>query len=271
MPKLSILLLLPLLAQAATIEFALNRMYNFDFNAADREMDRYIAEKPEDPLGYTFRSAAYLFRELDRLAILEGEFFASDKKFLDKKKPAPDLALKLRFRESLDLSRQKAQSLLNSDPNHRNALFALCLDAGLTSDYTALIEKRQLGSLSDARESQAYAVRLLKLDPDYADAYLTTGVTEYLLGSVPFFVRWFLHFDEVQGSKAVAVDRLKLVVKKGKYLGPFAKILLVIVHLREKRPQSAEILLSELSREFPENPLFQKELQKLRPTLKGTK
>ncbi|MEO5952529.1 MAG: hypothetical protein ABIQ44_08715, partial [Chloroflexia bacterium] len=75
---------------AATIERGLNRMYNFDFDGADREMELYVAEHPSDPLGPTFRAASLLFRELDRLMILEGEFFASDKRIADKKKLSPD-------------------------------------------------------------------------------------------------------------------------------------------------------------------------------------
>ncbi len=269
MPRLICLLVASVgLSQAATIETALNRMYNFDFPAADREMDRFIAEYPPDPLGQTFRAAAYLFRELDRLSILEAEFFASDKKIADKKKLSLDLPLKERFLAAIDASKVKAEARLATDAADKSALFALCLNAGLVSDYTALIEKRQLGSLSHARESQAYALRLLKLDANFADAYLTTGITEYLLGSVPFFVRWFVRFDDAEGSKTLGVDRLKIVVEKGKYLGPFAKILLTIVDIREKRPSSAEVRLMELSRDFPENPLFRRELQKLRPKIR---
>ena len=83
--------------EAATIERALNRMYNFDFNSADQEMNAYIAEHPQDPLGYTFRASALLFRELDRLAILEAEFFSSNKRVMNEKKLNPDAKLKERF------------------------------------------------------------------------------------------------------------------------------------------------------------------------------
>jgi hypothetical protein len=254
--------------QGATIERALNRMYNFDFPSADTEMTAYIAEHPEDPLGYSFRAAAYLFRELDRLSILEAEFFASDKRILEKKQLKPDAALKEQFLKSLETAKAKANAKLAVNANDINALFAMTLSAGLVADYAALIEKRQLGSLSYAKESHSYAVRVLKVDPSFTDAYLTTGLTEYLLGSVPFFVKWFVRFEEAQGSKTVAVDRLTSVVKKGRYLGPFAKIMLAIIDLREKRPMAAEIRLVELTREFPENPLFRKELEKLRPKLR---
>lgn len=265
------LLTLSLLAgclEAATIERALNRMYNADFDGADREMEAFVAEHPSEALGETFRAASFLFRELDRLKVLEGEFFTSDKRILEKKRLSPDAALKVRFYAVIEVGKQKAQTRLAADANDRDALFALCLNAGLITDYVGLIEKRQLGSLSHAKESQSYAVKLLKIDPSFADAYLTTGLTEYLLGSVPFFVKWVLRFDEAQGDKKLAVERLNQVVAKGRYLGPFAKILLAIIDIREKRPMSAEMRLMELARDFPENPLYKMELEKLRPKLR---
>ena len=265
---LSLILCLPCLAQAASIERALNRMYNFDFTSADQEMSSFIAEHPEDPLGYTFRASSLLFRELDRLSILEAEFFSSNKRVMNEKKLNPDANVKERFLAAIEQSKAMARARLVADPNEKNALFALCLDAGLITDYTGLIEKRQLGSLAHAKESHSYAVKLLKIDPGYTDAYLTTGLTEYLLGTVPFFVKWFVRFEEAQGNKTVAVERLKAVADKGKYLGPFAKILLAIIDMREKRPLGAEMKLVELSRDFPENPLFKKELEKLRPKLR---
>jgi hypothetical protein len=35
---------------------------------------------------------------------------------------------------------------------------------------------------------------------------------------------------------------------------------LAVIHVREKRPGKAEVLLAGLASEFPENPLFRKEL-----------
>jgi hypothetical protein len=266
--RLFVLLLFGIAASAASIDRALNRMYNFDFNSADQEMDGYISSQPSDAVGYSFRAASLLFRELDRLSILESEFFASNKRLTDKKELKPDEQLKQRFLNALDESKSKARSRLLVDANDKNAIFALCLSAGLLTDYLGLIEKRHLGSLTYARESHSHAVKLLKLDPAFVDAHLTTGMTEYLLGSVPFFVKWFVRFEEAEGNKALAVERLKLVVERGKYLGPFAKILLATIDLREKRPRQAEMRLAELNRDFPENPLFKKELEKLRPKLK---
>jgi hypothetical protein len=80
---------------------------------------------------------------------------------------------------------------------------------------------------------------------------------------VPFFVRWVLRFDETKGSKNQAVANLEKVARGGQYFRPFAKILLAIIHLREKRYLDAETQLAELNREYPENPLFKREMDKL--------
>jgi hypothetical protein len=67
----------------------------------------------------------------------------------------------------------------------------------------------------------------------------------------------------VQGSKEQGVKNLQLVVREGHYFKPFAKILLAIIDLREKRPRETEKLLEELARAYPSNPLFRKELARI--------
>ena len=245
--------------QPELLDNAFDRLYRLDFSGAQTNITEFIRKNPGDPVGYAIRSAAYLFYELDRLSILESEFFGNDKRITEKKEVKPDEKIKTELLEAI----AKARSLSGNNPNDKNALFALCIAAGIQTDYMALIEKRQLGSLTYAKESHKYAVKLLGMDPGFYDAYLTTGLSEYLLGSVPFFVRWFIKFDQAQGSKSIAVRNLELVSKQGRYFRPFAKVLLAIVHLREKRPVEAEKLLAELTRQYPENPLFKKELDKL--------
>jgi hypothetical protein len=145
----------------------------------------------------------------------------------------------------------------------------MCISQGVATDYMALVEKRQLLSLSPARRSNNYAQRLLRLDPKYYDAYLTTGFSEYMIGSLPFIIRWFVHFDNVSGSKDRGVEDLRLVAREGHYFKPFAKILLGVVDLREKKPQEARDLLIDLARDYPDNPLFRKELAKVTAAIGG--
>ena len=249
--------------EADAIHRALQRMYNVDYAAANRILEEHIAAHPADPLGPAFRGASDLFFELTRLQVLEGEFFADDKRLVEKKKLRPDAKLRLNFDKQVARARQLAEKRLAQKAEDPDALFALCITSGLAMDYGALIEKKQLVSLTHAKDAHRYALRLLKVDPNYTDAYMTTGFTEYLLGSLPFFLRWFVRFEESTGDKNLGLQRLQKVAEKGKYLGPFARIMLSLAHLREKRYLDCEKLLGGLARDFPENPLFKKELQKV--------
>jgi hypothetical protein len=248
---------------APEIDQAFARMYNTDFHGAHALLDRYISTQSSDPLGYAVRASAYLFSELDRLGILESEFFADDKRIIEKKKLVPDADVRQKLFRTIDDSQARATKILASNPDDQNALFAMAITQGVTMDYTALVEKRQLSSLSSARRANSYAQRLLKINPQFYDAYLTTGLNEYLIGSLPFYVRWFVHFDGVNGSKDTGIQSLQLVARSGHYLRPFAKILLAMVYLREKQPHETQNLLAGLTSEYPENSLLRKELAKV--------
>ncbi len=246
------------------IDEAFHHLYNFQFAPAHDVLNRYIAAHPEEPLPYAVRASAYLFTELDRLGILESEFLTDDERIAKKEKPPlPDPKIRAALLKSLDDAQSRANSVLAGNPNDKTALLTLCMDQGVIMDYMAFVEKHQFRSLTPAERSNSYAQRLIKLDPAFQDAYLTAGLSEYLVASLPFFVRWFVHFDNVNGSKTKGVQNLEKVAHDGHYLKPFAKILLGIIDLREKKYRDAQRLLVELNREYPENPLFRKELAKL--------
>jgi hypothetical protein len=113
------------------------------------------------------------------------------------------------------------------------------------------------------KESHNYCQQLLQVDPDYPDAYLTSGFYEYLVGDLPFFLRWFIRFDGVEGDKQKGIERLQFVSKNAKYTASFAKVLLAAVHLREEQPADSVKILAELARDYPHNPLFPREIQRL--------
>lgn len=247
----------------SSVDKAFERLYNFDFSGAHSILNEHLNRAPGDGLGHAVRASALLFEELHRLRILESEFFAEDKRIIEKKKLVPDPRIKTDFDTSLQTAEREAQRILAARADDADALFTLSLVSGLRADYAAFIEKRQFQSLASIRQSQMWSLRLLKSHPAYVDGELTGGACEYLLGSMPFFVRWFVRFDGVEGQKRLATQKLERVAGSGRYLGPFARILLAIVHVREKQPARALTILTQLSRDFPQNPLFRSEAQKI--------
>jgi hypothetical protein len=259
----ALLLLFATATPPTSIDRAFERLYNFDFAGAHAILDTHMREHPTEPLPYAVRASALLFGELHRLRVLESEFFAEDKRVIAKRKAAPDEVTSKAFRTAIQSAQWHAQNTLRSKVEDADALFTMSLVSGLEADYMALIEKRQWQSLGLYEQSQSWSLKLLKAHPSYADAELTGGACEYLLGSMPFFLRWFVRIDGVEGQKSTAARKLERVAASGRYLGPFARILLATVHLREKQPDRALSLLRQLASDYPRNPLFRTESEKL--------
>jgi hypothetical protein len=239
-------------------------MYNFDFAGAHGILDRAIARQPDAPLYPAAKGVAYLFSELDRLKILQMDFFADDDRVIDRRKLTPDPAVRAEIFRRIARARELANERLAAHPGDRDALFAHCVASGQETDYAALIERRRLASFSLAKETQVWARKLTALNPPVYDAYLAVGTVEYVLGSLPFFIRWFIRIENIEGSKQKAARDLQVVAEHGRYYGPFARVLLSVIHLRDKRPREAGELLAGLVEEYPENPLLRRELSRVR-------
>jgi hypothetical protein len=133
----------------------------------------------------------------------------------------------------------------------------------LRGDYAALIEKRNLASLSYMKTSRTIAQKLLTIDPTCYDAYLAVGAENYLLGINSAPVRWMLRMTGAETDKTEGLQRLQLAADKGHYLAPFARLLLAVAALRDKDKQTARNLLAGLAKEFPSNQLYVAELARI--------
>jgi hypothetical protein len=250
---------------ASSVEAGYRQMYNLDFDGAHRTFQTWEDGHPQDPLGPASNAAAYLFAEFARLHVLESELFTDDDKFVHRGKLTPDPTIQAAFEAELKKAEQMADQNLSHAPDDHRALFAKVLAGGLRGDYTALIEKRNLAALSSMKLSRTMAERLLAEDPSYYDAYLAVGVENYLLGTNPAPVRWILHLTGAQTDKGDGLTKLKLTAEKGHYLAPFARLLLAVAALRDHDRGKARELLAALSQEFPQNPLYRRELARITP------
>jgi tetratricopeptide (TPR) repeat protein len=239
-------------------------LYELKPEEARSQFETLEMSHPENPLGSAAEAAAYLFEECYRQGVLTSEFFLDDKRFLGKIPLKPDPELRAAFFAADKRAQDLAQQQLQSNPDDPNALFAITLSVGMQADYASLIDKRQLDSLKKIREADTYAKKLLVIAPDAADAYLGLGTANFIIGSLPGFKKFFLGFAGIHGDKEVGIQQLMIAADHGRYLRPFAKILLALAALREKKPEVARTQLSELVGEFPENPLFASELAKLK-------
>jgi hypothetical protein len=252
--------------RAPEIDAGFHLLYQLKPAEAREQFAVWRNSHPEDPLGDAAEAASYLFEECYRQGVLTSEFFLDDKRFLGKDALTPDPALRAAFFAAVKRAQDLAERRLKEAPNDAGALFAMTLSVGLEADYASLIDMEQRESLRMIREADKFAKRLLVVAPDAADAYLTLGVANYIIGSLPRHKRFFLRFAGIRGDKEGGIRQLEIAAADGRYLRPFAKILLALVALREEQPELARTQLKELVAEFPGNPMFASELAKLEGT-----
>jgi hypothetical protein len=223
----------------------------------------WLHSHPADPLGSASEAASYLFEECYRQGVLTSAYFLDDKRFLGDIPLKPDPELRAAFFAADKQAQGLARFRLKTNPDDTNALFAMSLSAGMEADYASLIDKRQLESLRMIRDADKYAKKLLAVAPELSDAYLTLGAANYIIGSLPAPKRIFLFFAGIHGDKSGGIQQLEVAAAHGHYLRPFAKILLALAALREKKPDVARTQFGELVAEFPQNPLYSSELTRL--------
>jgi hypothetical protein len=247
----------------ASLDRGFQLLYNLDFDPAQEQFASYQQQHPDDPMGPVAEAAGLLFSELNRLGILSTHFFDRDSAFGSKPALKVDPAIYHRITFSLQRAEALARQRLTGDPNDRNALLAMTLVNGLRADYIALFEHRYRTSLRYTRDATNYARQLLAFCEDCYDAYIATGISRYLIGSMSAPLRWILRMGGFSGDKKQGMAELRLVSERGHYLAPYARILLAIAEIREKDPAGARQLLSQLRDQFPGNPLFTQELARL--------
>jgi hypothetical protein len=246
-------------------------LYQLKFEEARAQFAVRERSHPEDSLGNAAEAASYLFEECYREGVLTSEFFLDNRRFLGKIPLKPDPKLRAAFFAADKQAQELAQLRLKTDPDDTNALFAMALSLGMQADYASLIDKQQIASLKMIGEADKYAKKLLAVLPSAADAYLGLGTANYVIGSLPGIKKFFLGFAGIHGDKNTGIQQLQVAANDGRYLRPFAKILLALAALRERNTEVARKQLEELVAEFPENRLFANELAKLKtnPAMKA--
>ncbi len=246
------------------LEAGFHLLYELKPREARKQFGSWQKSHPEYALGSASEAASYLFEECYRQGVLTSDFLLNDKRFLGKIPLKPDPELRAASFAADAQAQELAQLRLKTDTEDANALFAMALSVGMQADYASLIDKEQLDSLKKIREADKYANRLLAIAPDAADAYLGLGTANYVIGSLPGIKKFFLGFAGIHGDKKAGIRQLEIAADRGHCLRPFAKTLLALAALREKKTEVARVQVTELAAEFPENPLFTNELSKLK-------
>jgi hypothetical protein len=258
---------LPAFSQISAASTGLDRgyydMYDVNFAAAHTVFQQVLNQHPDDSLAAASDAAAYLFGEFDRLHIIDIQLFADQSKFDSRGRLTPDPAIRKAFDDRTTQAGKLADAALARDPKDARALYVKTLVYGMQSDYALMIERRDLAALNLTKQASGYSKQALQSDPHMYDAYLASGVENYMLSLKSAPLRWFLGITGAQTSKEEGIRLLKITAAQGHYLAPFARMMLSVAAIRDGHPQEARTILSSLAHQYPDNSLYNRELARI--------
>jgi tetratricopeptide (TPR) repeat protein len=252
----------PAFTSVPELQSGFRLLYAQNFPEAREKFADWESQNPDEPFGQVAVAASYLFEEFYRQGVLTSDFFLNEKKFLNGIDGKPDPGRMKSFQLAIERARKLAHQRLAKAPRDAEAFFALTLAAGMESNADLILKKHHLESLKRLKEANEHGKELLALQPDASDAYVALGSANYIIGSLSGGKRFMLWFGGIHGDKKLGMEQLGKTIDGGRYLQPFAKILLALAARREKKNVLAQKLLRELSQEFPECPLYAVEYAK---------
>lgn len=243
-------------AAADLEESGREHLYNMELSSAREAFAELSRLEPHSPAGPYYEATTLWTGEFTRRGGMSGATFRTGAYWSSSREERPDPALDHDFKQLVQETIARADEILKKLPDDEDALFFRGSAEGLMSAYLASVERSYYGAYQAGKRAKDYHERLLKLDPDYADAYLLPGIFEYTVATLPRSLRILGFLVGIRGSKEKGLSLVERAVEKGRRTRWVARLSLSVMQEREKRYGEALRLLVELERAFPGNPFF---------------
>ncbi|MCP9496218.1 MAG: tetratricopeptide repeat protein [Pyrinomonadaceae bacterium MAG19_C2-C3] len=234
-------------------------LYNLDYASARtafRELDKTY---PDHPAGAQFLAATLFLETLNRSRRLQSSLINDDNFYAEENdKVAPEIIRE--FRELTTRATNLAEARLKRNPKDTDALYFLGATRGLKASFAAGVERRFLAALREGDGAIDKHREVIKLDPKFHDAEVTIGLYDYIVGNLPLPVKLLASIGGFRGSKKRGLATLERVAREGTAANDDARVLLITLYRRERRPLEALTQARELSRRYPNNYLFKLEI-----------
>jgi tetratricopeptide (TPR) repeat protein len=235
--------------------------YNLEYDQAYAAFSELAAHDPSSANAYNHLAQTVLYKEMYRAGMLSSDFVGGTK-FVHQPKLKLTDAEDKEFHDAIDRAMTLCQARLAANADDTAALYSIGVSYGLRANYSFVVKKAWTEALRDATAARKAHHRATELDPSLIDAKLTQGVNDYVIGSLPLRWKMLGFLGGFRGDKERGIRTLKEVGEQGQLNRVDAMVLLSALYLREKRPEEAIPVLTDLTENFPRNPLLRVELDK---------
>jgi len=233
-------------------------LFNLDYDTARQRFKEMARLYPDDPTGPQMLATTLWLETLNQERRLQAAIY-STQSFYAGTEDKPDPHMVQEFRDLTRQATQLAKARMQRNPRDPQTLYVLGATESLKAAFAATVERRFIAALRSASDGIDTQRDVIKLDPSFHDAELTSGMYDYIVGTLPLPVRMLASIAGAHGSKKRGIQTLERVAKEGQWTRDDAKVLLIAIYKREKRFPEALALSRELQEKFPRNYLFRLE------------
>ncbi len=230
-----------------------DQIFNLDYDEAATTFEGLAAEYPEHPGPPLYMATTIWLQELFQRQDLELDKFISPSYFDQASGQSMATADKARFHDLMNSSQQLCEALLEASPGDRDARYFLGALHGVLGSFSITIERSRTKAFKHAKKAYRYHIGVIEEDPAYYDAYMTAGVYEYVVGSLPWYLKFLAALAGYRGSKKRGLEYLSLAVDRGQFVSDNSRTLQLVLLVREKRYEEALSSLRYLKSNSPKN------------------
>jgi hypothetical protein len=251
-------------------------MYNIDYKTAVEKFEEVRRLMPQHPAGDLYLATAIWLKHLNKNRRLQTGLYRSGSNFYagagkeETEGDAVDPAVDKAFRERMAQAKSKAMALVAKNRNDPDALYFLGAYYGVMAGYEATTARKFFSAMRNGSRCVDAHEKVLKLKPDYYDAYLSVGAYDYIMGSLPFGYKALTTMAGFRGNKKRGIARLQTIVEKNAATADDARVLLLAIYRNEKRDEDALGVLDQLSAKYPKSYLLKLEKASTLMTLNRT-
>ncbi len=234
-------------------------MYSLDYERALRIFEQEAAERPDDPEAWNHLAHALLHRALYAAGALDTAAFGPGSPFLKRPRVPMSEADQARFAEAIGRSLSLCGERLAKNPGDRDCLYAEGIAHAHQAQMALFVKKSWREALREATKSRHAHERLMRLEPEMADARLIPGMHEYVAGSLPWYAKALAFLAGIRGDRQEGIACMEQAAARGRKTAVEARAMLAVVMRRERNYERAARLMGELAAAFPANHLYRSE------------
>jgi tetratricopeptide (TPR) repeat protein len=242
-------------------------MYNIDYATARVKFEEIRKRLPNHPAGDLYLATVTWLEHLNRSRRLqtrlyrdESSFYAGAEKAKEESEgDTVDQAVDRAFRDRMAQAKTKALALVARNKNDADALYFLGAYYGVMAGYEASTARKFFAAMRNGSRSVDAHQKVLKLQPEYYDAYLSVGMYDYIVGTLPFAYKAIAAIAGVRGNKERGIKRLQTIIEKDVATADDSRVMLLAIYQNEKRHEESLAILRHLSEKYPRSYLLKLE------------